>query len=732
MLYADSDYAQELAPLFRLILLLLGAGGLLLALGAEFMFGSFWPQVLELALLCWVIAGGGLLLLHRHEIAGRWFTVVALAALVLLTAWRLHDPALLAWLVLPNLLAVAFLSVRAGLLLATLQTLLLVAAGAVGASETNYVVVGLIWALLTVAALLTQTLHQVYLWSLEHSRHATDVLQEARQQRQELNQAVADLSQANRQLAQLNRLAQSLRQTADEALATKERFVSNVSHELRTPLNMIIGFSETMLESPTLYGAHVPPALLADLTVIRRNAEHLSSLIDDVLDLNQSELGEMTLSREFVCYSEIVAAAITAVQPLFASKQLYLRTEIIAGMGADLPPVYCDPLRIREVLMNLLSNAGRFTAEGGVSVRVWLEKEQLYTAVADTGFGIAADKLENLFQPFYQVDGSIRRRFGGTGLGLSISKRFIELHEGVIWAESREGQGTTFIFRLPVTLPERAPAGALQNIVPDWEFYAGRSPRTAPRAPQPPRYIVVDATHTLDRLVKRGEGYAEVVSAPTVEAALAELEQYPAQALLVNSPSPYTTLDALAVTPALPEGMPVLVCALAAGEAPEESLGVQRRLTKPVTRSALLAALQSLGVQQGTVLIVDDEPDALQLFGRIVTSCGGDYRILLARDGLEALAIMRSTAIDLILLDLIMPNLNGFQLLAHKAADPALAAIPVIVLSAQDATRQPMVANSLTFMRSGGISAGRLLKTIHATVQLLGDGAPAPAEDQLV
>ena len=172
-----------------------------------------------------------------------------------------------------------------------------------------------------------------------------------------------------------------------------------------------------------------------------------------MLDLSQIEADQMALAREHIRFEEILEAATVAVRPLFKSKGLYLNCEV----AGDLPPVFCDPTRIREVLLNLLGNAGRFTEHGGVLVRVWQEQGDLLVSVRDTGPGIAPAEIDKLFQPFQQLDGSIRQRFGGSGLGLSISKRFIELHGGKIWVESRTGAGTTFCFRLPIDLqPPRA------------------------------------------------------------------------------------------------------------------------------------------------------------------------------------------------------------------------------------------------------------------------------------
>src|SRR6185503_18004148 len=199
-------------------------------------------------------------------------------------------------------------------------------------------------------------------------------------------QALADLAQANLQMTRLNILAQGLRQAAEEARRAKEEFVANVSHELRTPLNMIIGFSETILQSPGAYGKKIPPALLADLMVIYRNAEHLSELINDVLDLSQVDAEKMALTKEQAQLGEIVEEATTAIRPLYTSKGLYLDVDI----PENLPSIFCDRTRIREVLLNLLSNAGRFTERGGVHLRGWLKGNDVVVSVTDSGPGIAA------------------------------------------------------------------------------------------------------------------------------------------------------------------------------------------------------------------------------------------------------------------------------------------------------------------------------------------------------
>ena len=255
-----------------------------------------------------------------------------------------------------------------------------------------------LWATLGLIWLSSRPLLLARQWFEESYQESRAALEKSRDYQFQLRQALDDLKEANHQLSQLNRLAHNLRAQAEEARRAKEQFVANVSHELRTPLNMIVGFIEMALTSPETYGPDIPQRLLADLDIVLRNSRHLSSLIDDVLDLSQIEAGQMALMKESAALSEIVDEAVTAVRPLFDSKGLTLRRNI----PLNLPELYCDRVRIRQVLLNLLSNAGRFTDRGGVRVQAHLDGDQVIVSVADTGPGIKADEMDEIFKPFQQ------------------------------------------------------------------------------------------------------------------------------------------------------------------------------------------------------------------------------------------------------------------------------------------------------------------------------------------
>ncbi|MGC9360362.1 MAG: ATP-binding protein [Anaerolineae bacterium] len=565
----------------------------------------------------------------------------------------------------------------------------------------------------------TMGLLSVTEWSLFSYRKMRDMIQEARQQRMELKQIQADLVQANRELARMTDRLKAMNRVAEEARRAKEQFVANVSHELRTPLNMIIGFSEMITQAPQVYGNRLPPALLADITAIQRNSQHLSKLVDDVLDLSQIDGGRMTLIRDWVRLPQIVDEAVTAVRALFESKGLSLRVEL----ADDLPELFCDGTRVRQVILNLLSNAGRFTERGGVVVKAWQEGDQVIGSVKDTGPGIASEDRERLFEPFQQLDASIRRRHGGSGLGLSISKRFVEMHGGKMWLESQVGQGTTFYFSLPIEKPVPllvTTGDAAQLWFNPWESYEER-PHAAshPELEIAPRYVVLEQGRSLSRLFQRYMEGAEVATVTSYEDALAELRRSPARALVVNAPS----YEAAGVPPNgigdLPYGTPAVLCWILGYDAMAERLGVVRYLLKPIPREELLGAVAALGEEVRQVLIVDDDAEVLQLYARVLASSPRGYQVLQAKNARRALALMRRHHPDVVLLDLVMPGMDGVRFLEVMREDAAIAEIPVMIVSARDPAGQSIVSDSLSVARNMGISGRELLECVGALTEIL-------------
>jgi signal transduction histidine kinase/CheY-like chemotaxis protein len=567
----------------------------------------------------------------------------------------------------------------------------------------------------------TSALLVVTEWALFSSARARENMEEARRQQQSLKEMQQNLIHANRELERLSDRLRALNQVAEEARRAKEEFVANVSHELRTPLHIIIGFSEMIIQAPHVYGKRLPPALLADVTIIQRSSRHLAKLVDDVLDLSQVEAGRLALSKEWTSLRAIIDEAAEAVRALFESKQLALEIDV----QPDLPRVFCDSTRVSQVILNLLSNAGRYTESGGVQISAWRDGDSVIVRVTDTGPGIAREDQDRVFEPFQQADRSVRRH-GGRGLGLSISKRFVELHGGRIWLESTPGVGTSISFSLPLDTPLPDTAGQS-----DWrrwlslsEQYEARSPRgKVPAATVLPRYVLLEEGDTLTRLFSRYVSGAEIVSVASAEDALRELARSPARALVVNTPSPGDGHFSSADLTGLPYGTPTILCWVPGADEAARRLGVVRYLVKPVGRETLLGTLASLGDHVRNLLLVDEDPEVLQLLSRVLSSAERHYDVLLARNAERALDLLRHRRPDVLLLDLSTPAASGFNLLLEKGRDATLREVPVIVMSSRDPTGSPIMVDRLTVTRGGGLSVGDLLTCVQSLSEILSPSA---------
>ena len=576
---------------------------------------------------------------------------------------------------------------------------------------------------------ITHSLLTVTQWSLFSFEQARDKMEEARDRQLELKQTQEDLIHANQELARLSDRLKAMHRIAEEARQAKEEFVANVSHELRTPLNMISGFSEMITPSPRVYGAELPPALLADIAAIQRNSQHLARLVNDVLDLSQVEAGRMALTKDQVCLHEIIDSAVTSVRALFESRGLYLEAEV----SSDLPPAFCDGTRIRQVVLNLLSNAGRFTERGGVRVKAQHEKGELLISVSDTGPGIVPEDQEKLFEPFQQLDSSIRRRHGGSGLGLCISKHLVEMHGGNMWLESGIGKGTTFYFTLPpTTSPSAAATGddIMRWFNPDYQYEARTRRFKAPMPDPISRFVLLEKEDSLLKWFDRYADAIEIASVRDMEDAIAALTHSPAQALIINAPSLQEVTGSIDRLTNLPYGTPAVSCWVPGEDEAARRLGVVRYLVKPVTREVLLSTLEDLDKDVESVLLVDDQREVLRLFSRMLSSAERGYRVLRATNGQRALSLLRQRKPDVMLLDLIMPGMDGFQVLQEKSQDPSIRDIPIVVISSRDPGGEPIVSDTLTVTRGGGIGLRDLLDCIQSVTEVLSPSTQPDGQGQ--
>ena len=343
--------------------------------------------------------------------------------------------------------------------------------------------------------------------------------------------------------------------------------------------------------------------------------------------------------------------------------------------------------------------------------------------VTDTGPGIAPEKRDQLFQPFHQMDASIRSLYGGSGLGLSISKRLIELHGGRIGFNSEELKGSTFFIQLPMNSAAPVERGPGRWFNPYFRFEPRSHPFSAPLPAKRPRFLVMENGNVLEKLLLRYVDQVEIVRVASSQQALQELERGPAQAIFINDVSVENALKNMDSLNVAPEGVPVIICSMPGIEHTASIMGVSDYLVKPVSKDALASAVDRLKLKKHTVLIADDEEDILRLFRRMLVSWDDHYIILTAKDGKEAIRIMREKHPDAVILDLGMPQMDGFQLLAEKVQDPSICDIPVIVISARDPTGQPIVSKFLGFTHSGGLSLAQVLESISTISAVLSRNA---------
>ena len=656
---------------------------------------------------------------------GRW---CGLAALLALANWGIGGLGMVGfaslWPVLP-MLAMTLVGFRAALVAAVAQSLLLLFPAPFqlhpAISEMAPFVLIATWAMVALLYAMIQPVQQIANWSLRHFQRAQQLLDEARNRQGELAQALDDLAHANRQLTLLNEKLAGLRLLAEEAQNAKALFVAKVSHELRTPLNIIISLIDLLVETPDVYGDELPPPLLEDLRIVHRNCVYLSHMINDVLDLSQAEAGQLSLRRSQLDLGDTVRSAVEVVQPLLDKKKLTLRLDLPPG----LPPVYCDPQRTRQVILNLVSNAARFTEQGGVTITAKEARNAVAVSVADTGAGINREDAQRIFEPFFQ-GGNQNRAQSGYGLGLSISKQIIELQEGRMWFESAPDVGSTFYFSLPLATPEAHPSRPSRWIRDDWLWHEQTRRRKPPEMPVQERVVVCDASGELPAMLAHGSDGVEFIAASTVAAALAELDECPAHALIINAPTPQ---QAATLAEAAQQGAPdtlIVACAFPAQLQHARAAGATGYLVKPVMNRQLQQALRALGQPLRRVLLVDDDPDFRRLATRMLSAYDKALQVMVATNGAEALAALRRHPPDLLLLDVVLPDMQGWEVLAHKQQDAGLSAIPTLMLSAQDPADLPRASPILYATIGRGFSLNRLSSCVLGLSGLLSAPIPTP------
>lgn len=527
-----------------------------------------------------------------------------------------------------------------------------------------------------------------------------------------------------RQYNDLKLLAQRLRSSSEEIVIKnrqieetsnmKSEFLANMSHELRTPLNAIIGFSEVMRDG--LLG-DLAPQQKEFVTDIFTSGTHLLSLINDILDLSKVEAGKMTLELEPLQLAGLMQSSLQVVREKAIAHHIRLHTELgeIANppaLDADAPrDIWLDERKAKQILYNLLSNAVKFTPDGG-EVHITARKvgaeavpnarfeHYLELCVSDTGIGISVADQARLFQPFIQIDSTLARRYSGTGLGLVMVKRLTELHGGAVGLHSELGKGSTFTVWLPWRTQADAPtAGAVPVPVPAPAVVYPTAAIVRPAGSAQPLALVVeddDSAAELLRLQLEDTGF-RVVRTAAAEAALelAALEIPDLLTLDIHLPG----MDGWEFLERFKQqerfaGVPVVIISIVADKGRGLSLGATQVLQKPVSREEFSRALAAIGFpvepdtekHQRTVLVVDDDPKSVQLLGAYLTPAG--YRVLSAFGGQEGIDVARQQHPDLIVLDLMMPEVNGFEVVEALKGDVGTATIPIVIVTAKQITTE--------------------------------------------
>jgi two-component system, NtrC family, sensor kinase len=470
----------------------------------------------------------------------------------------------------------------------------------------------------------------------------------------------------------------------EEASKHKSQFLASMSHELRTPLNAVIGVTEMLLEDARDFKRddEVEP-----LDRVLRAARHLLALINDILDLSKIEAGRMELHLETFPLAPVIEDVAKTIEPMAAKNA----NRIVIDCPADLGTMHADQTRFRQALLNLAGNANKFTENGTVTIAAQAQRldgrDTIEIAVADTGIGMTDEQMSRLFQEFSQADASTTRKYGGTGLGLAISQHFCRLMGGEITVESQPGKGSTFTIRLPrIAQVGETPASA------------GRGPERPEGAhaiaeeAEEPLVLVVDDDETVRELVvrhlERG-GFAAVAARSGQEGLRLVRELRPAAVtldIMMPDLDGWTVLAAIKGDPEL-AGIPVVLMSIVDQKNRGYALGAADYLVKPVDRATLVATLRNIcGASAGRVLLVDDDEMVRRSVRQALKPLG--WEVTEAENGRVAVDLLASGQPDVIILDLMMPTMDGFEFIHQLRGRPDWQDIPVVVITAKDLTQE--------------------------------------------
>jgi CheY-like chemotaxis protein/signal transduction histidine kinase len=493
-----------------------------------------------------------------------------------------------------------------------------------------------------------------------------------RQQNEDLDRLAAELARAKK-------VEEERAREIEAAARLKSEFLANFSHEIRTPLNAITGYCDLLTRDE---GSRLTPHGRRDLSVIKANAKTLLALINDILDLSKIEAGRAEVVKEVVELPELAEECMASVREILKGKDVTLTADI------SVRQVFSDPLKLRQILLNLLSNAAKFTDAGEIVLTAEAQGSTLVISVEDTGAGIPDDQLPFIFDKFRQVDGSARRRVGGTGLGLAIVKEVVQILGGTLNATSTLGRGSKFTLALPGGID----ATKVSRVA------AGPSGVLPPHPNGPFTVLIIDDDPMVQHLLRghlESEEFRVVSAQDGVEGLTLAREARPTVIILdIHLPrlDGWTVLAELKSDPAL-ANIPVIMMSVEEQRARGFSFGACEYLVKPVEPDRLVTVVKrALLPSDGDVLVVDDDEATREMVSRHLRRAG--YSTVEARDGEEALLRARVISPGLVILDLLMPGVDGFEVLRTMRSEGMRT--PVVVL-----TGKTLVPDEERILRDG-------------------------------